>query len=182
MTKKVMGRKGQAEFVVYLIRAAVAAILLVLVAIEIGFFTNMQLQTSGLEAHLIMQRLLDGPNGLELRDEKTGQLLPGTVDLSKFANKLALTTMYNEGFDGDNFWGGQVTLYLSREEMANNTPVISKLSFDTPATNLLPLVKAGARGKGGGLYYGATYPVRYRLQPDAPFQTGWLTIELVKRT
>ena len=77
-----------------------------------------------------------------------------------------------------------MTLYLSRAAIGNDSMGFRRqivLNNDL-ATNLLPLAKAGVTGSGDGLYYTATYPVQFKLQPNATFQTGWLTIELVKRT
>jgi hypothetical protein len=174
-------KKGQADLLVMVFRIIFLAVLVFLLSIQLGFFTKAQIPTTDMEAQLIMERILDGPGGLALREEKTDRVLPGTIDISKL-DDASLMNAYQEGFDTDNFWGGRVALYDSRESMASSKPLRDALLNKGLATSLLPLAKAGARGSGGGLYYGATYPVQYRLQPGAELQAGWLTIELVKRT
>jgi hypothetical protein len=174
-------KKGQADLLVMVFRIIFLAALVFLLSLQLGLFTKAEIPTANMEAQLIMERILYGPGGIALRGEKTGRVLPGTVDISKL-DEASLMDAYQEGFDKENLWGGRVTLYDSRESMASSKPLRDALLNKGLATNLLPLAKAGVRGSGGGLYYGATYPVQYRLQPGAELQAGWLTIELVKRT
>jgi hypothetical protein len=176
--------KGQAELLVYIFRVILIAILAFLLAVQIGFFTNIQTPTNDLEAELITQRILFGPSGLAVKEAGTGTVVPGTIDLAKM-NTAYLTAIYKEGFD-EKFWGGKVALYRTRQDLTNEQnafPGPLYLDENSDATKLLPLAKAGVRGSGSGIYYSSIYPVHFRRAgPDAKDELGWVKVELVKRT
>lgn len=175
-------RRGQAELVVYVFRIILIGILVFLLNVQLGLFLSTEIPSEPLEAALITERLLNGPSGLALREPGTGRLLPGTLDLARFDSK-DVTAAYFEGYGEGNLWGGLLSLYTSERDLAAGRPFrTAELGEDGLAVSLLPLAKAGARGRGGGNYYASTHPVLFVPQPGAEQEIGWLVVELVRRT
>ncbi|MBR9692864.1 hypothetical protein GOV07_02925 [Candidatus Woesearchaeota archaeon] len=166
-------KRGQAELYYSFIRIILIILLVFLLNIQLGFFTNVDVPTEHIEAEIAQQRLLarlapvDGTTGF--------------VALSQF-NSKDVTDSYLESYGDENLWGGRLRLYETHDALIAETPNYNAtLAENGAAVKLLPLSKAGVRGRGGANYHSWLHPVII-VYDDETRALGWLTIELVKRT
>jgi len=179
-------KKGQTDLLFYIFRALLILLLIFLLRIQIGFFTETHIPTGNLEAQLITDRILFGPSGIALRSEETGNPLSGTVDLARIGDR-ELTLIFHEGFrkskhEDENFWGGRVSFYVSRAALdADDALHEGFIEPESIATNLLPFARAGVKGSGSANYFQRVYPVQYLSPRTKQPELGWIMIELVRR-
>ncbi len=155
-------RRGQAELIPDLGRVILIILLMLLLSIQLGFFTNQRIENHKLEATILEQRLLTSfaPAGAPA----------GLVDPSRIDDASLLSALHAL----DERWGVRVFLYENRSALEQQHP-LRDASLNQDALNLLPLARAGV--KGTAEYWNLTLPVRI----VGTERTAWLFMEVVRR-
>jgi len=178
-----MNRTGSAsDTLFWILRIAAAALLLFLLLAQILMITERTEQPVRLELGLYEQRLLTGPYGVMAREEQTGRVLPGVLDLARLDDSQ-LAMAYGQD-DKTAVFGARLRVYLNASAI-DGPDTVRPPTFNEPgvAKKYLALARAGLNGPGGGTYERHVLPVVLRdPKHTLDGHQAWLEMEMVKRT